>query len=48
MLSSTFPTRSAAMSAVFVKMPPPAFMKSVSVLAPMLMPRTISGSFVSQ
>ncbi len=37
--SSTLPTRSALMSAVLVKMPPPAFANKASELAPKLNPR---------
>ena len=48
MPSSILPTRSAAMSAVLVNIPPPAFMKRVRALGPMLIPRRTSGSPVIQ
>ena len=41
--SSTFPVKSAAISAVFVKIPPPAFANNASELAPKLNANTISG-----
>ncbi len=46
MSSSTFPTRSAAMSAVFVKMPPPALANNAKDEAPRLKPSVIVGSLV--
>ena len=45
--SSTFPVRSAATSAVFVKIPPPAFAKSARELAPNEKLRTIEESPVT-
>ena len=48
MPASTLPTRSAAMSAVFVKMPPPAFASSAMADAPSEKPRMISGSPVKR
>ena len=46
--NSTLPVKSAAISAVFVKIPPPAFAKSANKLAPKLNAKTMLEFFVNK